>query len=436
MGDVVKPGDVVMVEPAAAPPVAAKPATAASQAAHLIATHPGVDHLVLRQVPLVQAALVSLDPATGRVVALVGGWNFDASQFNRATQAKRQPGSSFKPFVYLTALEHGISPSQQFLDAPVVVDQGPGLGRWRPNNFERDFRGPTPLRVALEQSINLVTIRVAAYLGMDSVADTAIAFHMVDSMPRVLPAAIGAVDTTPMREAAAYASIDAGGREVVPSLIDSVQDRDGHDVWRPSGVNCAGCDDAGTPPQLVDDRRQIADPASVYQLINMMEGVVQRGTGVPAGAGLNHPIAGKTGTTQEFADAWFSGFTADLVTVVWVGYDNPATLGENETGAAIAAPIWHDFMAVALKDRPPLQFAQPPGVTMGQWDSGSGMVTDAFKPGQVPGASDPLIAGADILHSVTAAATSDATSTTADSTTAAAPRPVSGGIDSSMGGLY
>jgi penicillin-binding protein 1A len=430
MGDVVKPGDVVMVEPA--PTLVSKLVTAASQ----VAARSVADHMVLRQVPLVQSALVSLDPATGRVVALVGGWNFDASQFNRATQAKRQPGSSFKPFVYLTALEHGISPSQQFLDAPVVVDQGPGLGRWRPNNFERDFRGPTPLRVALEQSINLVTIRVAAYLGMDSVADTAIAFHMVDSMPRVLPAAIGAVDTTPMREAAAYASIDAGGREVVPSLIDSVQDRDGHDVWRPSGVNCAGCDDAGTPPQLVDDRRQIADPASVYQLINMMEGVVQRGTGVPAGAGLNHPIAGKTGTTQEFADAWFSGFTADLVTVVWVGYDNPATLGENETGAAIAAPIWHDFMAVALKDRPALQFPQPPGVTMGQWDSGSGMVTDAFKPGQVPGASDPLIAGADILHSVTAAATSDATSGTPDTTAAAAPRPVSGGIDSSMGGLY
>ncbi len=442
IGDVVKPGDVVMVEAAPAPQVPAKAATAASQAAaRPVADRPGVDrpgveHLVLRQVPLVQAALVSLDPATGRVVALVGGWNFDASQFNRATQAKRQPGSSFKPFVYLTALEHGVSPSQQFLDAPVVVDQGPTLGRWRPSNFERDFRGPTSLRVALEQSINLVTIRVAAYLGMDSVADTAIAFHMVDNMPRVLPAAIGAVDTTAMREAAAYASIDAGGREVVPSLIDSVQDRDGHDVWRPSGVTCAGCDDAGTPPQLVDDRKQIADPASVYQLINMMEGVVQRGTGVPAGAGLNHPIAGKTGTTQEFADAWFSGFTADLVTVVWVGYDNPASLGDNETGAAVAAPIWHDFMAVALKDRPALQFHQPPGVTMGQWDSGSGMVTDAFKPGQVPGASDPLIAGADILHSVTAAATSAGTSATPDPTTAAAPRPVSGGIDSSMGGLY
>jgi penicillin-binding protein 1A len=417
ISEVVKPGDVVMVEPAPAAPAKPGRATAAPS-----------DRMALRQIPAVEAALVSLDPSTGRVVALVGGWSAEMSQFNRATQAKRQPGSSFKPIVYLTALEHGVSPSQRFLDAPVVVDQGPTLGRWRPNNFELDFGGPTPLRVALEKSLNLVTLRVAAYIGMDAVADTAIAFHMVDDMPRVLPAAIGAVDTTPMREAAAYASIDAGGREVVPSLIDSVQDRDGHDVWRPSGVACPGCADAATPPQLVDERKQIADPASVFQLINMMEGVVQRGTGFPVAGDLGHPIAGKTGTSQEFNDAWFSGFTPDLVTVVWVGFDNPATLGNNQTGAAVAGPVWHEYMQTALKDRPILQFLQPPGVTMGQWDTGSGTVTDAFKPGQVPGASDPVIAGADISHSVAAAATSDATVTT--------PRPVSGGVDSTMGGLY
>ncbi len=359
---------------------------------------------------------------------MVGGWSFEASQFNRATQAKRQPGSSFKPMVYLTALEHGVSPSQQFLDAPVVVDQGP-LGRWRPNNYEREFGGPTPLRVALEKSLNLVTLRVAAYVGMDAVANTAIAFHMVDNMPRLLPAAIGAIDTTPMREAAAYASIDAGGRAVVPSLIDSVQDRDGHDLWRPTGIACPGCGDPASPPQPVDERKQIADPASVYQLINMMEGVVQRGTGYTVGRGLNHPIAGKTGTSQDFNDAWFSGFTADLVTAVWVGFDNPATLGNNETGAAVAGPIWHDFMAIALKDRPALQFAQPPGVTLAQWDTGSGVVTGAFKPGQVPGASDGVIAGLDIAHSATAAAITDAAPSSA-------PRPVSGGVDSAMGGLY
>jgi len=424
MSEVVKPGDVVMLE--AAPVPAAKP----GKAVQTVVARPGAgEHMLLRQIPTVSAALVSLDPTTGRVVALVGGWSAEMSQFNRATQAKRQPGSSFKPIVYLSALEHGVSPSQRFLDAPVVVDQGPTLGRWRPNNFEMDFDGPTPLRVALEKSLNLVTLRVAAYIGMDAVADTAIAFHMVDDMPRVLPAAIGAIDTTPMREAAAYASIDAGGREVVPSLIDSVQDRDGHDVWRPTGVTCPGCGDAAMPPQLVDERKQIADPASVFQLINMMEGVVQRGTGYPVAGNLGRPIAGKTGTSQDFNDAWFSGFTPDLVTVVWTGFDTPATLGNNETGAAVAGPIWREYMETALKDRPVLQFTQPPGVTMAQWDSGSGTVTDAFKPGQEPGASDPVIAGADISHSVTAAATSDATAS-------AAPRPVSGGVDSAMGGLY
>ncbi len=387
MTDVAKPGDVLMVEPA--PQLATEPARGLP---------PPATRMQLRQIPQVQAALISLDPATGRVLALVGGWNFDASQFNRATQAKRQPGSSFKPIVYLTALEHGISPSQQFLDTPVVVDQGPGTPPWQPHNFESASEGPMSLRVALEQSINLVTVRVAAYVGLNAVADTAAAFHMVDSMPRVLPAAIGAVETTPLREAGAYASIDAGGREVVPSLIDSVQDRNGIVVWRPARMSCPACDTPTKPPQVADDRKQIADPASVYQLITMMQGVVQRGTGVPAGAGLNHPIAGKTGTTDNYNDAWFSGFTADLVTAVWVGYDTPATLGSNQTGAAVAAPMWHEFMQAALKDRPALPFPQPPGVTLARWDTGSGVVTDAFKPDQVPGASDPVLAHSDIIH--------------------------------------
>ena len=202
--------------------------------------------MTLRQIPLVQGALVSLDPRTGRVLAMVGGWSFDQSQFNRATQAQRQPGSSFKPIVYLTALEKGISPSQRFLDAPIVIDTPEG--RWRPGNFEGTFSGPTPLRTALEQSLNLVTLRVAQQVGMQAVADNAIAFHMVDSMPRVLPAALGAVDTTVLREAGAYASLAAGGREVVPTLIDSVQDRDGHVVQRSPGLDCANCGDPAKPP--------------------------------------------------------------------------------------------------------------------------------------------------------------------------------------------
>ena len=412
MTDVLQTGDVVMVDPAAPPVPSSTPR--AKQAT------PSPPRLALMQIPLVQGALVSLDPATGRVLAMVGGWSFEMSQFNRATQAQRQPGSSFKPFVYLTALEKGFSPSQRFLDAPIVMDTA--AGRWRPNNYEMEFGGPTPLRVALEKSLNLVTLHVAQQTGMESIAQTAIAFHEVENMPRVLPAAIGAVETTVLREAGAYAGLAEGGKEVVPTLIDSVQDRDGHVVWRAPGITCAECADQANPPAIADARAQVADPASDFQLITMMQGVTTRGTGVPVVAGLGHPIAGKTGTTQDFTDAWFSGFTPDLVTTVWVGFDNPTTLGDNQTGAHVAGPIWHDYMAVALKNRPVLQFQQPPGVTMASWDSGSGVVTDAFKPDQIPGASAPLTGAV-------AAAPSDAQQ-------AGASRPAAAGVDTNLGGLY
>ncbi len=427
MTDVVTAGDVVMIEPAsavtapAAAPAAAPPAKGRTPAAAPLAMPS--NRVALRQVPLVQGALVSMDPHTGRVLAMVGGWSFEQSQFNRATQAQRQPGSSFKPMVYLTALEKGISPSQRFLDAPIIIDTPEG--RWRPGNYEQTFNGPTPLRIALEESLNLVTLRVAQRVGMQAVADNAIAFHMVDSMPRVLPAALGAVDTTVLREAGAYASLDAGGREVIPSFIDSVQDKDGHVVMRTPGLACDQCGDPTRPPDLTDDRAQIADPDSVFQLVTMMQGVVQRGTGVNAGKGLNRPIAGKTGTTQDFNDAWFSGFTPDLVTAVWVGFDTPASLGNNETGGAIAAPIWHDYMAKALEGHPVLSFPQPPGVTMAQWESGRGTVTDAFKPDQTPGASGPTGGGEGGSLASAPSADSDG-----------APASVRGGVDNSLGGLY
>lgn len=424
MGDIVRPGDIVMIEPpsAPAPTVPVQSVKGQSVRERPAPLPPPAARAMLRQIPQVQGALVTLDPRSGRVLAMVGGWSYEQSQYNRATQANRQPGSSFKPMVYLTALEKGISPSQRFLDAPVVIDTPEG--RWRPGNYEGTFGGPTPLRIALEQSLNLVTIRVAQQVGMQSVADNAIAFHMVDSMPRVLPAALGAVETTVMREAGAYASLAAGGREVTPTLIDSVQDQDGHVVMRNQEMDCGDCSNAAAPPQLTDDRAQIADPQSVFQLVTMMQGVVQRGTGMLAGKGLNRPIAGKTGTTQDFADAWFAGFTPDLVTVVWVGYDNPQSLGEGETGGNVAAPIWHDYMAHALAGRPVLSFPVPPGVTLAQWSSGSGTVTDAFKPDQVPGASGPL--GSE--GAVAAAPSADGSSP---------PAPVMhGGIDNSLGGLY
>jgi penicillin-binding protein 1A len=423
MADVVQTGDIVMIDPPSGQPVPPSgPALPVKGKAPILPPVPPspANRATLRQIPQVQGALVSLDPQTGRVLAMVGGWSFDQSQFNRATQANRQPGSSFKPIVYLTALEKGISPSQKFLDAPIVVDTPEG--RWRPGNFEGTFGGPTPLRVALEESLNLVTLRVAQHVGMQAIADNAIAFHEVDAMPRVLPAALGAVETTVLREAGAYASIAAGGREVIPTFIDSVQDPDGHVVMRAAGLDCSDCSDQSKPPAVTDARAQIADPDSVFQLITMMQGVVQRGTGVTAGKGLNRPIAGKTGTTQDFADAWFAGFTPDLVTVVWVGYDNPTDLGNNETGAAVAAPIWHDYMAIALAGRPVLTFPMPAGVTMAPWETGTGTVTDAFKAGQVPGASGPIGMG------IASAPSADGMPLT--------PTIVHGGVDNSMGGLY
>ena len=402
MNDVVRPGDVVMAELSPGTPMQGR--------------SPGrAERLLLRQIPLIQGALVTLEPQTGRVLAMVGGWSADASQFNRATQAERQPGSSFKPMVYLTALEQGISPSQKFLDAPFVQDMG-AAGVWRPGNYENTFSGPTSLRIALEKSLNLVTIRVAQHVGMDAVAKTAIAFHVVDKMPHVLPAALGAVETTVLRQAGAYASLAMGGKEVLPTLVDSVQDRDGHVLWRSPAVGCGNCTDLNEPPSLTDPRRQIADPQSVFQLVTMMEGVVQRGTGVKAGQGLGRAIAGKTGTTQDFNDAWFVGFTPDLVTAVWMGFDTPQSLGEGETGGDVSAPIWHDFMAVALKNRPNLPFWQPEGVTLAKWESGYGAVIDAFKPDQVPGASGSF--GGD-------------SSGSGQSVSAATP-----GVDTSMGGLY
>jgi penicillin-binding protein 1A len=208
----------------------------------------------------------------------------------------------------------------------------------------------------------------------------------------------------------------------VPSFIDSVQDPDGHVVMRGAGLDCAQCSDPSKPPAVSDMRQQIADPDSVFQLVTMMQGVVQRGTGIPAGKGLNRPIAGKTGTSQDFADAWFAGFTPDLVTVVWIGFDSPASLGDNETGGAIAAPVWHDYMATALAGRPVLPFPVPPGVTMAAWDSGRGTVTDAFKADQIPGASGPIGVG------IASAPSADGTP--------APPPIVHGGVDNSMGGLY
>jgi penicillin-binding protein 1A len=439
MADIVRPGDVVMIEPQAAATTAV-PAPGAAPAKQVARS----DRALLRQIPIVQGAMVAIDPHSGRVLAMSGGWSHDSSQFNRATQALRQPGSSFKPFVYLTGMMHDISPSQRFLDAPFVQDLG-AQGVWAPHDFEKGFLGEVPLHVALEKSLNLPTVRLAEKLGMGEVAKTAIAFHVVDSMPKVLPAALGAVETTALRAAGAYAGLATEGKEVIPTLVDTVQDRDGHVIWRNPGLACTGCNDPSHPPAIADQRKQIADPASTFQIIKMMEGVVQHGTGTEAAKGMGgREIAGKTGTSQDFNDAWFDGFTPDLVTVVWIGFDQPSSLGDNQTGGEVAAPLWRDFMQFALKDHPMLSFPQPEGVTVQSWDSGFGRVTDAFKPGQEPGASAPSGGGngggnGDTGNLTASAGDGSDTGDAGAPTNLSSATPPANGprkLDSDMGGLY
>ncbi len=402
IGDVMRTGDVVMIElqPVAAPETPVKQVRAAPGET-LMKPGSGLPKLTLRQIPGVQGALICMDPTTGRVLAMVGGFSFDQSQFNRATQAMRQPGSSFKPMVYLTALEDGIPPTQMISNSELSIQVGNTT--YEPENDSGTFGGPVSMKTALQFSMNVPTLRLAQKVGMPAIAKTANSFHMYDALPHVISAAIGSVETTPMREIGAYAGIDEGGKEVIPTVIDSVQDRNGRIVWRPHNLDCDACNDPRSPPTIVDMRTQIADPYADRTLIDLMEAVVTGGTGTRAGAGFNRPIAGKTGTTQEWGDAWFSGFTPDLVTTVWVGKDNNTSLGRHEEGGFVSAPIWHQFMAEAFKGRPVLQFPAASGPRI------------AFAPPENRVAEGVIGSGAP---------------------RAQAPDAVHGGVDNKLGGLY
>ena len=382
--DVVKPGDLVLTEPLA--DESGKPAAAGPNALY-----------DLCQSPDVSGALVALDPHTGRVLAMSGGFSFELSQFNRATQAKRQPGSSIKPFVYLTALENGFTPSTLVDDSPVTISQGAGMPPWTPSNYSANqFRGPTPLRVALEKSLNTVTARLAASLGMEAIGQTIEKFGIMDRMPRFYAMALGAGETTPLRHTAAYAMLDNGGKRITPTLIDRVQDRYGKTIFRADQRVCEGClatEWKSQPiPAIPDNRQQIADPAATFQLVTMLEGVVQRGTGGAVKA-VGKPIAGKTGTTNDWQDAWFVGFAPDLAAGVFVGYDEPIHLGSDETGGHLAAPIFRDFMMEALKDAPAKEFRTPPGLRLYRVSPATGLpaaagepaIWEGYKPGTEPG---------------------------------------------------
>jgi len=354
------------------------------------------DQYDLRQVPQVEGALVAMDPHTGRVLAMTGGFSFAQSQFNRATQAYRQPGSSFKPFVYSAALDNGYTPSSVVMDAPIEIDQGNGLGMWRPENYSQQYYGPSTLRTGIEQSRNVMTVRLAQDMGMPLVSEYARRFGVYDDLPPLLAMALGSGETTVLRMTSGYSVFANGGKEVHPTLIDRIQDRYGQTIFRHDQRVCEGCDadswHGQDEPTIVDNSEQVLDPMTAYQITSMMEGVVQRGTGTVAKA-IGKPIAAKTGTTNDFKDAWFMGFSPDLVVGVYIGFDQPRVLGKGETGGELAGPIFTEFMEQALADKPPVPFRVPPGMTFIPIDRRTGLraqdgdpdtILEAFKPGTGP----------------------------------------------------
>ncbi|KYG99802.1 penicillin-binding protein 1A [Bradyrhizobium sp. DOA1] len=374
--------------------------------------HPVEGQYRLRQIPEVSGAMVAMDPWTGRVLAMVGGFSFDQSQFNRATQAYRQPGSSFKPIVYSAALDNGYTPSTVVLDAPIEIDQGQGAGVWRPENFSSGkFQGPVTLRNALRQSLNTVTVRLAQDIGMPLIGEYSRRFGVYDELPNYLSYALGAGETTAMRMVTAYSMLANGGRRVKPTLIDRIQDRYGHTIFKHDQRECRGCDAPGgwknqPEPQLIDRREQVLDPMTAYQITELMEGVVQSGTATVIKE-VGKPVAGKTGTTNEAKDAWFVGFSPDIAVAVYMGYDKPRPLGKGNaaTGGHLAAPIVRDFLKLALADKPAVPFKVPAGIKLVRVAAKTGMragpgetggtILEAFKPGTAPPDNYSVIGVAD-----------------------------------------
>ncbi|MGM0421851.1 MAG: penicillin-binding protein 1A [Pseudomonadota bacterium] len=347
VGDVLSVGDVVLVAPSGE-------------------TVDDTDVYHLRQFPDIQGGIVVLDPHTGRVLAMVGGFSQEQSEFNRVTQAKRQPGSAFKPIVYLTALENGFTPATLILDAPFTYDQGPGLPKWRPQNYSREFYGPTPLRVGIEKSRNLMTVRLANYIGMEKVAEMTKRLGVNPFLAPMLSMSIGAGETTLLKMSTAYGTIGNGGKKIVPTFIDRIQNRHGETIFKHDKrhlpefgplISWKGQD----TPTVPDTREQILDPRHAYQMTSIMEGVVKRGTGASLRS-LGFPLAGKTGTTNESKDTWFIGFTPNLVVGVYAGFDQPRPLGDKETGSRVAAPIVKQFFEEILKDQSPTPFRAPDGI--------------------------------------------------------------------------
>ena len=350
----------------------------------------------LRQVPEVQGGFMAMDVNTGRVIAMQGGFSYQNSVFNRATQAQRQPGSSFKPFVYAAALDSGYSPATIVVDAPIEINTPQGV--WRPQNSSNQFYGPTPLRTGIEQSRNLMTIRLAQEIGMDVVGAYAEKFGVYQKLQPVLANALGSQETTLFKMVAAYAMFANGGERVEPTLVDRVQDRYGKTVYRHDERICEDCSDLNLPlgqaPRISSTRERVMNEITAYQLTSMMEGVVQRGSASKT-VNLPVPIAGKTGTTNDAKDVWFIGFSSNIVAGCYIGYDNPRSLGEGAYGGGMCGPVFNQFMTQAIKTYGGGKFNVPSdcqfikidrfsGARLPDSASGDNVIAECFRPGEEP----------------------------------------------------
>jgi penicillin-binding protein 1A len=323
-----------------------------------------------------------MEPNSGRVIAMVGGYSYSLSNFNRATQAMRQPGSAFKPIVYAAALENGYTPASIVMDSPISLPGAKAGEIWAPENYNRKFYGALTLRKGLELSRNTMTVRLAQGVGMKRIRDLAIRMGVVRDMAPVLSMSLGAGETTPFKLTAAYASFVNGGRKIEPHLIELVEDREGKTLLRADRRDCPRCDSGFTgdeSPRIAPGGEQVMDPITAYQITSMLQGVVQRGTAT-AVSSLGRPVGGKTGTTNEYRSAWFVGFTPQIVAGVFVGFDDNRKLGDGETGTTAAVPIFIDFMQEATKGLPKTEFQAPKNAKYANIRG----IREAFRPGTEP----------------------------------------------------
>ena len=319
----------------------------------------------LRQLPLANGSIVVIHPFTGRVLALTGGFSFKKSEFNRATQALRQPGSAFKPFIYALALENNFTPSSLVLDAPIVLDQGEDLKKWKPVNYGKKFYGPSTLRTGIEKSRNLMTVRIAQELGIKKIKEFSKKLNIYDNPEELMSISLRSAETTLLKLTSAYSSFLNGGKLIEPILIDRIQDSEGNTIFNSEKRICKQCEEisylSNNFPEISDNFTKIFSSETAYQIVSMLEGVIKRGTGKKLRT-LKVPLAGKTGTTNKNFDAWFIGFTSDLAIGVYIGYDEPKTLGKFETGSKAALPIFKEFIERALYKEDIKPFKSPSNI--------------------------------------------------------------------------